>query len=229
MRARIEDSAWRADTDRLSATFAGDDLDASLIQLLDLRFVKPGDERFQGTLRAVEDGLRRGSHMLRYATEDDFGLPHTAFNVCTFWLIEALWLTGRTDDARELFEEMLSRRTRAGLLSEDIDPATMDERALFHLLNLAREHEAFVLMTARQPPSAFEIDLRDLRSRLRALPVVTLAQPDDGRTHAHRAVTPACRSSSANARAASPKATGPENPPRACACARCGSSEANPV
>ncbi|MGX9393173.1 chromosomal replication initiator DnaA [Nitrobacteraceae bacterium UC4446_H13] len=66
------------------------------------------------------------------------------------------------------------------LVVEDIDPATMDERALFHLLNLAREHEAFVLMTARQPPSAFEIELRDLRSRLRALPVVTLAQPDDG-------------------------------------------------
>lgn len=124
IRARIEQDAWREETQRISATFGGDDLDASLIQLLDLRFVKPDDERFQGTLRAVEEGLRRGSHMLRYATEDDFGLPHTAFNVCTFWLIEALWLTGRTDDARELFEEMLSRRTRAGLLSEDIDPAT---------------------------------------------------------------------------------------------------------
>ncbi len=124
IRARIERAAWREETQRISATFGGDDLDASLIQLLDLRFVKPGDERFQGTLRAVEGGLRRGSHMLRYATEDDFGLPHTAFNVCTFWLIEALWLTGRTDDARELFEEMLMRRTPAGLLSEDIDPAT---------------------------------------------------------------------------------------------------------
>lgn len=66
------------------------------------------------------------------------------------------------------------------LVVEDIDPATMDERALFHLLNLAREHEAFVLMTARQPPSAFDVGLRDLRSRLRALPVITLAQPDDG-------------------------------------------------
>lgn len=66
------------------------------------------------------------------------------------------------------------------LVVEDVDPATMDERALFHLLNLAREHEAFVLMTARQPPSTFEVSLRDLRSRLRALPVVALAQPDDG-------------------------------------------------
>ncbi|WP_165322605.1 glycoside hydrolase family 15 protein [Rhizorhabdus phycosphaerae] len=124
IRERIESQAWREDTQRISATFGGDDLDASLIQLLDLRFVSPDDPRFQGTLRAVEQGLRRGSHMLRYATEDDFGLPHTAFNVCTFWLIEALWLTGRTEDARELFEEMLSRRTRAGLLSEDIDPVT---------------------------------------------------------------------------------------------------------
>lgn len=124
MRARIEAAAWRPETQRMSATFGGDDLDASLLQLLDLRFLAPDDPRFQSTLDAVEGGLRRGSHMLRYATEDDFGLPHTAFNVCTFWLIEALHFTGRDADARALFEEMLSRRTPAGLLSEDIDPVT---------------------------------------------------------------------------------------------------------
>ena len=124
MRAVIEQAAWRPDTERLSATFAGDDLDASLIQLLELRFLSPEDPRFHGTLNAVEAGLRRGSHMLRYASEDDFGLPHTAFNVCTFWLIEALHFTGRDKDARLLFEEMLSRRTAAGLLSEDIDPTS---------------------------------------------------------------------------------------------------------
>lgn len=122
IRATIEQAAWRPDTQRLSATFGGDDLDASLIQLLDLRFLSPADPRFRGTLEAVEQGLRRGSHMLRYATEDDFGTPETAFNVCTFWLIEALCATGRMEDARVLFEEMLSRRTPAGLLSEDIDP-----------------------------------------------------------------------------------------------------------
>ncbi len=124
MRRRIEDAAWRSDTNRISATFDGDDLDASLIQLLDLRFLPPDDPRFLSTLAAVEDGLRRGSHMLRYATADDFGLPETAFNVCTFWLIEALKATGRELDARNLFEEMLTRRTAAGLLSEDIDPMT---------------------------------------------------------------------------------------------------------
>ena len=124
IRAVIEKSAWRPDTQRLSATFAGDDLDASVLQLLDLRFLTPDDPRFLSTLSAIEAGLRRGSHMLRYATEDDFGLPQTAFNVCTFWLIEALHLTGRSDEARSLFEEMLMRRTKSGLLSEDIDPAT---------------------------------------------------------------------------------------------------------
>lgn len=65
------------------------------------------------------------------------------------------------------------------LVVEDLKPAGFDERALFHLLNLAREDEAFVLMTGRWPPSAFEIELRDLRSRLRAVPVVSLAPPDD--------------------------------------------------
>jgi len=124
IRRLILERAWRPETERISATFGGDDLDASLIQLLDLRFLAPDDPRFRSTLSAVEEGLRRGSHMLRYATEDDFGLPKTAFNVCTFWLIEALHFTGRDADARALFDEMLSRRTAAGLLSEDIDPVT---------------------------------------------------------------------------------------------------------
>ena len=65
------------------------------------------------------------------------------------------------------------------LVVEDLKPADFDERALFHLLNLAREEQAYVLMTARMPPSAFEIELRDLCSRLRALPLVSLQEPDD--------------------------------------------------
>lgn len=65
------------------------------------------------------------------------------------------------------------------LVVEDLRPSDVDERALFHLMNLAREDEAFVLITAREPPSAFEVELRDLRSRLRAVPAVTLLPPDD--------------------------------------------------
>jgi chromosomal replication initiation ATPase DnaA len=65
------------------------------------------------------------------------------------------------------------------LVVEDLKPADLDERALFHLLNLAREDQAYVLITTRVPPASFEIELRDLRSRLRAIPVVSLQEPDD--------------------------------------------------
>jgi GH15 family glucan-1,4-alpha-glucosidase len=120
MRATIEARAWNRDLGRYAATFDGDGLDASLLQLVDVRFCPPDHPRMQATMRAVEEGLRRGPFMLRYAMPDDFGMPKTAFNFCTFWLIEALHLSGRSSEARALFEEMLGRRTAAGLLSEDI-------------------------------------------------------------------------------------------------------------
>jgi chromosomal replication initiation ATPase DnaA len=59
------------------------------------------------------------------------------------------------------------------------EAAAADERSLFHLINLAREQEAFLLFTARTPPSTWPILLPDLVSRLRAIPVVTLQAPDD--------------------------------------------------
>ena len=124
MKARILQSAWRTDSNAISANFEDDARDASLLQLLDLRFLTPDNPMFLGTLKALEKDLRRGNYMLRYSAPDDFGEPVTAFNFCTFWLIEALHRTGRSEEARMLFEEMLSRRTAAGLLSEDIDPVT---------------------------------------------------------------------------------------------------------
>jgi len=62
---------------------------------------------------------------------------------------------------------------------EDLKAGDFDERALFHLMNLAREDGAYVLFTGREAPAAIEVELRDLRSRLRTIPVISLAQPDD--------------------------------------------------
>ncbi len=121
IRAKIDAEAWSEEGQHYGASFESDYLDASLLQMVELRYLKPDDERFLKTFEAVERDLRRGDHMLRYAAEDDFGAPETAFNVCTFWLIEALHLTGRSDEARELFCSMLSHSTRSGLLSEDLD------------------------------------------------------------------------------------------------------------
>lgn len=121
---KIEANAWSQETGHYAATFGGRELDASLLQLVDLRYISADDPRFLATLDAVERSLRRGEHMLRYDTEDDFGQPETAFNICTFWLIEALHYANRTQEARELFETMLKHRTRSGLLSEDMDFVT---------------------------------------------------------------------------------------------------------
>jgi GH15 family glucan-1,4-alpha-glucosidase len=124
IRRRIEAEAWCEPEQRFGASLGGGELDASLLQLVDMRFLAPDDPRFVNTFNAVERELRKGDHMLRYAAEDDFGLPETAFNFCTFWLIEALHIAGRGEEARRLYETMLERLTPAGLLSEDTDLET---------------------------------------------------------------------------------------------------------
>jgi GH15 family glucan-1,4-alpha-glucosidase len=105
-------------------SFGGTDVEAGLLLMAEVGFLPRGDPRFAGTVAAVEQRLRRGPHLFRYAAADDFGLPTTAFNICTFWYIDALARIGRATEARELLEQMLASRNHLGLLSEDIDPAT---------------------------------------------------------------------------------------------------------
>jgi len=97
--------------------------------------------------------------------------------------LAAIW--AEEAGARSTMAHALTAATVPGALAtgavvvEDLTPDSFDERALFHLLNLAREDGAYVLITARIAPVAMEIALRDLRSRLRAVPVVQLKAPDD--------------------------------------------------
>ncbi|KJC50932.1 chromosomal replication initiator protein DnaA [Bradyrhizobium sp. LTSP885] len=97
--------------------------------------------------------------------------------------LAAIWaeLSGaRATSAHALTPDGVPAALATGaLVVEDLRPLDFDERAMFHLMNLARQDDAFVLVTARIPPAAIEIELRDLRSRLRAVPVVTLLPPDD--------------------------------------------------
>jgi GH15 family glucan-1,4-alpha-glucosidase len=124
MREHILRQAWNEERRSFVSSWGGKDLDASLLTLADLGFVDPQDPRFLATLAACEAELRRGPYMFRYARSDDFGRPENAFNICTFWYIGALAAVGRHEEARELFGNMLDRRTSLGLLSEDIDPET---------------------------------------------------------------------------------------------------------
>jgi chromosomal replication initiation ATPase DnaA len=97
--------------------------------------------------------------------------------------LAAIWANAagaRLVAARALDQATVPATLATGaLVIEDIVADAFDERALFHLLNLAREVEAFVLLTARTAPAGWRLAIRDLGSRLKALPIVELAPPDD--------------------------------------------------
>jgi chromosomal replication initiation ATPase DnaA len=96
--------------------------------------------------------------------------------------LASIW--GEKTGARFLSGRFLGETDLPAMLStgalviEDL-PMRIDEVALFHLLNLARQEKAHVLVTARTQPASWQIALPDLSSRLRALPVVTVKPPDD--------------------------------------------------
>ncbi len=116
--------AWNPEREAFTAAFGSTDLDASVLLLPELGVCEVDDPRFVKTVAAMERELLREKHMMRYAAEDDFGLPVTAFMICRFWLIDAWWAQGRREEARELFVDALAHRNRYGLLSEDVDPRT---------------------------------------------------------------------------------------------------------
>ena len=124
IRQGILERAWSEERQSFTSAFGEPQIDASLLLLDDLGFIPARDPRYLSTVKAIEKELRRGPYLFRYATPDDFGLPRTAFNICTFWYIDALAGIGRREEARELFENMLDHRNHLGLLSEDLDVET---------------------------------------------------------------------------------------------------------
>lgn len=105
-------------------SYGSRELDASLLLLPTTGFLPSDDPRIRGTIEAVERHLLVDGFVLRYdtATADD-GLPagEGAFLACSFWLVDAYVLLGRLDDARRMFERLLSLRTDLGLLAEEYD------------------------------------------------------------------------------------------------------------
>ena len=97
-------------------------VDASVLLLPEIGLLNADDPRFLETLQIVDRRLTRDGFILRYDEADDFGLPETAFLVCSFWHVDALAKVGRREEALELFERILACRNHVGLLSEDVDP-----------------------------------------------------------------------------------------------------------
>jgi GH15 family glucan-1,4-alpha-glucosidase len=126
IRAKILEHAWSEKRQAFAESFGGENLDASVLLMSEVGFIDPKDPRFVSTVDALDRDLGRGSFMLRYKEADDFGEPETGFNICAFWRLDALAKVGRTEEAREIFEDLLSARNSLGLMSEDTDFASRD-------------------------------------------------------------------------------------------------------
>jgi len=100
-------------------------LDASLLQLITMNYLDPSSEKAQQHVKVLEGELKTKEGLFyRYKHADDFGEPETTFLICAFWYVETLACIGRVDEAKEIFERLMTYRNHLGLLSEDVDAKT---------------------------------------------------------------------------------------------------------
>jgi GH15 family glucan-1,4-alpha-glucosidase len=137
-------------------SYGSKDLDASLLLLPMVGFLAPEDPRVRGTVDAIERKLLVDGLVMRYdTTKSEDGLPSDegVFLACSFWLVDAYVLLGRKDDARRLFERLLTICNDVGLLSEEYDPRTGRLLGNFPqaLSHIALINSAFNLNEAAKP------------------------------------------------------------------------------
>jgi GH15 family glucan-1,4-alpha-glucosidase len=129
LRREIHDEVCRRGFDRALGSFVqaydSKELDASLLLIPVVGFLPADDPRVAGTIAAIEKHLFVDGFVARYDTEkSEDGLPpgEGAFLACSFWLVDAYALQGRLDEARRLFERLLTVCNDVGLMSEEYDP-----------------------------------------------------------------------------------------------------------
>lgn len=123
-RALLETRCWDERRGVLTQAADAGNLDAAMLLALHFGFWKPDDPRAHSHVRAIQEQLQVGRVVKRYDVEDDFGSQEASFTVCSFWLVEALAILGRMEEARELFDFLLKHHNGLGLFSEDIMPRT---------------------------------------------------------------------------------------------------------
>jgi GH15 family glucan-1,4-alpha-glucosidase len=124
VRDEIEVRGFDAGRGTYTQVLDGTAVDASLLQLAQVGYLAPDDERMLGTVAAIEEDLLRGGLVLRYLTEHGIdGLPpgEHPFLACSFWLAEQYARSGRRRDARALMDRLVAMANDVGLMSEEYD------------------------------------------------------------------------------------------------------------
>jgi alpha,alpha-trehalase len=115
---------WKEELQTFTQTYCNSDLDASLLLMEEYGFIDADDIKYKKTVITVKNALFYNGLMYRYINADDFGKPTSSFTICTFWLIQALYKIGNTEEAKTIFDNLLACGNHLGLLSEDIDFTT---------------------------------------------------------------------------------------------------------
>jgi GH15 family glucan-1,4-alpha-glucosidase len=131
IREDVLEKGWNVELQSFTQTYCNNDLDSSLLLMEFYGFIDGSDERYQRTVEAIQQNLEYKGLYFRYRNPDDFGIPTSAFTICTFWMVRALHVIGKTEDARILFEELLQYSNHLGLFSEDLDFHTKEQLGNF--------------------------------------------------------------------------------------------------
>ena len=123
IRHTVLDRGFNRQLGSFVSIFDSDEMDSSLLYISRVGFLPPDDPRMLGTIEAIRQRLGRDELLYRYEMRTDDGLPpgEGAFLTCSFWLVEAMVLAGRAEEARQIFEKLLTRCNDVGLYSEEID------------------------------------------------------------------------------------------------------------
>ena len=122
---------WKEEIQSFSQTYCNTELDSSLLLMEVYGFIDATDPRYKQSVDAIYRKLMYKGLMFRYNNVDDFGIPSSAFTICTFWMVRALYVTGRQAEALNLFETLLSYSNHLGLFSEDLDFDTKSQLGNF--------------------------------------------------------------------------------------------------
>lgn len=112
---------WNEKVGIFTQAYGEDKCDAANLLMEHYGFISADDPKYKSTVLKTYELLCKEGLMLRYNSEDDFGMPSSSFTVCTFWMIKSLCRIGETKKAEQMFDQILSYRNHVGLLSEDID------------------------------------------------------------------------------------------------------------